>query len=74
MLYPAKLFVIMSLFNGDCGLSTGVWRRYEECNGEVGQYSRKRIETGQSDYYWSTTKTLAAIKNPIDLTYSKPLK
>ena len=36
-LYPAKVFVIMSLLEGCRGLRTGVCPYYEECDDKVAQ-------------------------------------
>jgi hypothetical protein len=41
-LYPAKLFVIMSLFEGARGLPTANCPHYGECDDKVAQYLRKR--------------------------------
>jgi hypothetical protein len=62
-LCPAKLFVIMSLFEGEHRLRTGAYPHYGECDDKVAQYLRKRIEAEQNDRYSSTINTLAAFKN-----------
>jgi hypothetical protein len=53
----------MSLFEGRCGLRTGVCPRYGECDDNVAQYLSKNIETERNDYYSTTTNTLAVFKN-----------